>query len=148
MLLQSHGYLTYEADVMKAPTNLSDNWIILRGVDGIVNYYQYWLAKRGIAFTSSSWKPHVSVVRGEKMDRKLFDKWIKNNGNKIIFEYNDDFRVNNEFIWINCFSKELNDLRRFLGLYVKKDDRFHLTLGKINKGVVYIGTEKLLIYDP
>jgi hypothetical protein len=149
MLHRSYGSLIYEADAIKtAPSKLSENWIVLRVCDDLVNYYQYWLNKRGVAISRSSWKPHLSVVRGEKMQKEIFTEWISKNGNKISFEYEDELLCNKEFIWLNCWSSELNKLREKLGLYRKKNDRFHLTICKLNEGIVYIGMEKLLRYDP
>src|SRR4051812_41628495 len=111
MKYTSYGYLTYEADVMKTPGDLSKNWIILRCCDDLVNYYQYWLNKRGVAISKSSWKAHLSIVRGEKMSKQIFSNWIKENGNKVSFEYDDELRCNDAFIWVNCWSPELNELR-------------------------------------
>lgn len=140
----------YEADVIKtAPAKLSDNWIVLQVCPDLANYYQYWLKKKGVMIVPSSWKPHLSVVRGEKMSRAVFDDWIKTNGNRIKFDYEDELKRNDKgFVWVDCWSKELNDLRKALGLYLKKNDRFHLTITKMKPGFSYHGIEKLLTYDP
>jgi hypothetical protein len=148
MLYQSYGKLVYEADIMKTPSDLSTNWIILQVSPGLAGYYQYWLAKKGILLTPSSWKPHLSVVRGEKMDKQIFEKWKKAD-DRVHFDYDDELRYNDKgFVWINCWSKELNDLRKSLGLYLKKNDKFHLTVTKMRPGFTYHGIEKLLTYDP
>jgi len=150
MLYKSYGKLVYEADVMKTtPAGLSDNWIVLHVCNDLVGYYKYWLTKKGIAIAPSSWKPHISVVKGEKMAKKIFTDWIKNNGAWVNFEYDDELRMNDRgFIWVNCWSKELNCLRKALGLYLKRDDRFHLTVTKMKEGIAYIGIENILTYDP
>ena len=150
MLYKSYGRLVYEADAIKtAPSKLSENWIVLRCCNDLAGYYQYWLAKKGIVIVPSSWKPHISVVKGEKMSKQIFTDWMKTNGEWVNFNYDDDLRMNDRgFVWVNCWSKELNDLRRSLGLYVKRDDRFHLTVAKMKEGITYYGIEKLLTYDP
>lgn len=150
MLYKSYGKLVYEADAIKtAPAKLSENWIVLQCCNDLVGYYRYWLAKKGLAIVAPSWKPHISVVKGEKMSKQIFADWVKTNGAWMNFEYDDDLRVNDRgFIWVNCWSKELNNLRRSLGLYIKRDDRFHLTVTKMKEGITYYGIEKLLTYDP
>lgn len=146
---KSYGYLYYESDIIKTPNLLNHNWIILRCCDDLVNYYQYWLNKKSIAIIKSSWKPHLSISRGEALDKAKFIEWIGINGNKIHFDYEDELRYNKKgFVWINCWSKELNGLRHSLGLYLKKDDRFHLTVAKMKDGISYYGIEKFLTYDP
>lgn len=150
MLYRSYGKLVYEADVVKtAPAKLSENWVIAQVCQDLVNYYQYWLNKKGLVTVPSSWKPHISVVRGENMSKQVFTDWIKRNGNRIQFDYDDELRMNNRgFVWVNCWSRGLNDLRRSLGLYAKRDDRFHLTITKLKDGISYIGIDSLLTYDP
>lgn len=148
MLYNSYGKLVYEADVLATPTKLSDNWVVLNVCNDLVNYYQYWLNKRGVKIKKSSWRPHLSVIRGETMDKDLYSTWIKNNGGKVYFDYDDTLKTNGKFIWVDCKAPKLNELRKSLGLYLKKDDRFHLTVAKLDKGVVYIGMESLLIWDP
>lgn len=141
----------YEADVIKTtPAKLSENWIVLQVCHDLVGYYKYWLAKKGIMIVPSSWKPHISVVRGENMSKQIFADWLKANGGPWIkFDYEDDLKRNDKgFVWIDCWSKELNDLRQALGLYLKRDDRFHLTITKMKTGISYHGIEKLLTYDP
>ena len=134
---------------MQTPSKLSDNWIVLRCCNDLVSYYQYWLTKKGLPIVPSSWKPHISVVKGEKMSKEIYTDWTKSKGPWVNFDYDDDLRMNDRgFIWVNCWSKGLNDLRRSLGLYLKKDDRFHLTVAKLKEGIAYIGIEKLLTYDP
>lgn len=150
MLYQSYGKLVYEADVLKArPSKLTENWVVLNVNPDLAKYYQYWLSKKGIILTPSSWRAHISVVRGEKMDKRLFSNWLRTNGNQVKFEYDDEIKYNDKgFCWANCWSKELNDLRRSLGLYVKKNDRFHLTVAKMREGFSYYGIESILTYDP
>ena len=150
MLHKSYGKLVYEADVVKtAPARIFENWIVTRCCDDLVGYYRYWLTKKGVIITPPSWKPHISVVKGEKMSKQIFTDWTKSNGAWINFDYDDELRMNDRgFIWINCWSKELNDLRRALGLYLKRDNRFHLTITKMKEGISYQGIEKLLVYDP
>lgn len=150
MLYKSYGRLVYEADVIKTvPSKLSENWIVARVCNDLVGYYQYWLTKKGIPIVPSSWKPHISVVKGEKMSKQVFADWTKDKGEWIRFDYDDELRMNRKgFVWINCWSKQLNELRQSLGLYIKRDDRFHLTVAKMKEGISYYGIEKILTYDP
>lgn len=143
-MYQSSGKLVYEADVMKLPNAQNENWVILQCCNDLVAYYQYWLTKKGVAITKSSWKSHLSVIRGEQMDKKIYDNWARKNS-LINFEYDDTLKTNMEFIWVDCFVPELNKLRSELGLYQKKNDRFHLTVAKLKPNVVYVGLEKLLV---
>lgn len=89
MLYKSYGKLVYEADIMQTPNKLSENWIVLRCDDNLVNYQQYWLNKKGVAITVSSWKPHLSVIRGEKMDKTTYNDWVKKNGSWVDFSYDN-----------------------------------------------------------
>lgn len=139
----------YEADFVKLSNMSNENWIVLQIDRDLARYYQYWLSKHGVQLAPSSWKPHISVVRGEKMDRRVFSDWMKANGNQITFEYHDEPKRNDRgFIWLDCWSKELNDLRQTLGLYLKRNDRFHFTVAKMKEGISYYGIDKLIKYDP
>lgn len=83
------------------------------------------------------YEQHISVVRKETP--KNLEHWGKYEGKRVEFYYDpQDICHNDTYWWINCYSKELEEIRTELGLGPKWSDTkpikgfgatFHTTLG-------------------
>jgi hypothetical protein len=107
------------------------------------------LVKRGIDVSESTWKSHISIVRGERPTN--VGAWNKYNGVSINFEYSPIVQTNGAHYWLPVISDDLDEIRRELGLAdvsrsfskndssnyifhngrrIVKPPQFHLTIGK------------------
>ena len=105
-------------------------WLLMRCDPGIVNLYS-WLAIRNgwEILKGSRWGPHVSVVCGERpKGRKLWDSL---NGRTCWYNYSVNTRNDNEFVWLDVQSDDLEQIREDLGLRRKPYFSFHLTVGRL-----------------
>ena len=75
---------------------------------------------------------HITIIRREKPLQNK-DKWQERDNLSIFFEYDTAFNVGDNHVWLNVFSKEMNDLRLFFGLPEKPEYPLHLTIGYIEE---------------
>jgi hypothetical protein len=127
MFLKSTGKLVYSP---RSHLASPQKWLVLMCDDSISEYYRYlfykefpWKGK----LTRPVWGAHVSVIRGENVDPKL---WRLDNNKIIEFEYEPGVTDNGEYYWLKVKSAYLCDLREKYGL--SRDPRFglHLTIGR------------------
>lgn len=113
------------------PNKTGPYWAILACDKGIVDFYSWLLRRNGIEIEKgSTWGPHISVVKGEEPPNKVF--WGSHIARELSFRYTNVVRWDNGYhAWLDCWSEELNDVRRALGLPDKPDMSFHLTLGRL-----------------
>lgn len=105
-------------------------WLLMRCDPGIVNLYS-WLATRygWEILKGSRWGPHISVVSGERpKNRQLWDSL---DGRPCWYRYSSNIRTDDEFVWVDVQSNELEDIREDLGLRRKPYFSFHLTIGRL-----------------
>lgn len=130
-MFKSIGKLVYSPKTHLAS---SDNWIVLMCDDEISRYYislyeKQYIFKNGEynkKLKRPVWGAHISIVRGELFDKKLFK-----NKNKIInFEYEPGIIDNKEYFWMKVYSKELIEFRKSLNLSPEPKFGFHLTIGR------------------
>lgn len=166
-LCTSYGYLKY--DPRHKNTRNDSWWLILEVGHGLVKmnkwllekegtkvvssddafghtYTRTWpVVKRGVKVSESAWKPHVSVVRGERPRNKR--DWKKYNGKKVWFKYSPLIIRGGPYYWLEVYSNELEFIRKELGLprlssgfdfeyyekngvLIKRKPMLHLTIGK------------------
>lgn len=77
---------------------------------------------------------HISVVR--KITPINLEKWGLYEDRTITFSYSHEVENDNRYWWLNCYSKELEEIRLELGLALYKPARdvdfrqtFHITIG-------------------
>lgn len=128
---KSYGKVIYSPSIK----NVCDpTWIIIECEKDIVDYYKWFLSKKGIKLDGLMWGSHISVVRGEKWDKiedEFKDKWKHNDGQIIEFYYGD-LVTNGIHWWLEVKSQDLEDIRKELGLKPHPDFGFHITIGKIS----------------
>lgn len=105
----------------------------------IARYYQQFIPKR-ILYNKQKYKPHISVVR--KVVPINLEYWGKYEDEEIDFQYDNNIHFGEVYIWLNCFSKRLEDIRLELGLEIHdqfteppQDYKkcFHSTLGNLKR---------------
>jgi len=106
-------------------------WVILLCDQGIVDYNNYWLRKKGIHLhTRSLYGSHVSIVKGPNDEPPDKTKWKARHRKKIEFEYNNIILDNGNHWWIWARSPEFGAIRKELGLDPVPNVKFHLTIGR------------------
>lgn len=106
-------------------------WVIVECDKSIIEYYSWFLQKKGVKLEFPMWGSHISVIRGEIKDINNFPKWNYLNGKNITFNYGD-LVTNGNHWWLEVFSSDLEQFRTYLDLPSHPPSGFHLTIGKIN----------------
>lgn len=129
--LQSSGKVIYSPAIK----NVCDpSWVILECDKGIIDYYKWFLTKKGVKLDALMWGSHISIIRGGVWDRiedEYKEYWKFNNGQIINFKYGD-LVTNGVHWWLEVQSEELEEMRKYLGLNPHPDFGFHITIGKIS----------------
>lgn len=104
----------------------------------IVRYYCS-LIPKARRVRSQKFHPHITVVRPHKETPSKLDAWRKYEGEEIEFFYDGGVHWNDNYCWLNAYSKRLEDIRGELGLDTvaafppppppEWTWRFHITLG-------------------
>ena len=101
----------------------------------IANYYRCFIPKK-YNYNKPKYEPHISVVR--KVVPTNLQHWGKYEDKQIEFQYDNNIHFGTQYIWLNCFSKELENIRLELGLSIHDEFTeppqdykkcFHTTLG-------------------
>ena len=126
-MIKSIGKLVYSP---RSHLANPQKWLVLMCDDGISEYYRHlfykeypWKGK----LTRPVWGAHISVIRGEYTDPKL---WQLDSGKIIDFEYEDGVLDNEEYYWLKVRSNYLSNLREKYGLSREPKFGFHLTIGR------------------
>lgn len=152
-MFSSYGTLRYDPEHSK--TRRDEWWLILECNTDIIRYYKYWISKhgtktissvdwlrsaglpnygswkmtsRGVTVTESAWKSHISVIKGEEPEFK--DKWQIYQGRRVKFEYDNYIETNGAHWWLRVYSRDLQVIRKELGLTPLPLAPFHITIGK------------------
>ncbi|MDB4278602.1 hypothetical protein N9917_03235 [Deltaproteobacteria bacterium] len=86
---------------------------------------------RVLDFMPPAWGPHISVCRGERIDKSKRSLWKSLRNRELEFTYDPDLRSNGEYFWHQVQCEELLDLREQLGLRREPKQRLHLTVGRV-----------------
>lgn len=104
----------------------------------IINYYRSLIPKY-ITYQPQKYPPHISVVRYETPDLNVWNKYTKKK-EEIDFSYEGTVKFGQMYLWLNCFSKRLEEFRLELGLPVESKYTlppegftkcFHCTIGNM-----------------
>ena len=110
---------------------------IVGNVSRDFTYYQNWFVhkKIGIDLEPPPFGGHVTIHNGIENIRniKQHSEYLKSLNNKVITVYYDpDVYIHWRFLAVRVYSKELNSIRKKLGL--SRKEFFHITIGKIKDG--------------
>lgn len=109
-------------------------WVILECDKELIEYYKWFLTKKGVKMDALMWGSHISIIRGgtyDNIDKFHQKKWKFNNGEMIEFRYGD-LVTNGKHWWLEVASEQLENMRSILGLKPHPDFGFHVTIGKIS----------------
>lgn len=129
-MFQSEGILKY-TDESSAGIKL-----VLEIDPGISAYYRALIPKWFDKPKPQFYSPHISLVRRETPPN--MEHWKKHEGRKIAFQYSNEIQFGEVYCWLNCFSKEFEEIRLELGLPVSSPYTlppegffkcFHTTIG-------------------
>lgn len=111
-------------------TRQDRGWAILRVETKHVLPHLQSIRADGTHVSLSAWGPHISVIRGELRRWKNSQKFNLH-GKEFTVELGDTLRQNRKgCYWLDCQSRELEDVRVQLGLPPRPSPPFHLTIGK------------------
>lgn len=134
-LVSTYGYLKYDPprDGMKS---YKGNWLVLELPISLAKYYQYFIKKElFIPVSDTTWRTHISIIRGEK---PLYDKnWKKYEGKKVNIKFDPYIKKIKDpkkpgyyfIIELKCYF--FDKIRIELGLPVKYNT-YHITVGRTN----------------
>jgi hypothetical protein len=83
-------------------------------------------------FVPPAWGPHISVTRGEHIDKTQRGLWRSLPNRPVDFSFDPDLKFNGEYFWFQVQCDELLDLREQLGLRREPKQRLHLTVGRVS----------------
>lgn len=130
MLFECQGYLKYaKVD--------SDLGLSLMVPQDLSNYYRSFIPKyKKVAI--QKYPAHITVVRIHNEKPTLLDNWGFHKNKTVKFYYSNEIQESDNYYWLNCFSKDLENIRKELGLRNDffKDPApldfkkfFHITIG-------------------
>jgi hypothetical protein len=101
---------------------------------GIAEYYRALIPKY-IVFNKPMYDPHISVIRKETVPN--LELWGKYHGQDFEFEYENYIYSSANYLWLNVYSEELENIRLELGLTKTSEitrspdgrHKFHMTIG-------------------
>lgn len=140
-LLENEPLIEYSGKIIFDPRALVDPsgkmfkpwWIIVHlDDDNDFGLFYAWLYERqhGIKLQRPAFGPHISVVRGEETDLKIWEQFKNSHHQKKIkFVYELVPHTNGKHVWLRVRCPELNDLREQMGYQREGTWGFHLTLG-------------------
>jgi hypothetical protein len=127
---ESYGKLVF--DPLQGTKHYDPWWALLQCDPEIQRYYAWFLKKRGMpVMLSKLWGPHISVVKHEEPAQK--DMWgLQGMEIEVKFYYTNYIRSDNgAHAWLDCYSPEMSQLRRAMGLPAK--EWFHFTIGRYDR---------------
>lgn len=98
---------------------------------GIIYYYEWFLAKKGVKTIRPLWGAHISVLRGEEPPNK--EAWKKYNGEILEFTSTGCLDSNEWYWWIDVECPRLEEIRAEMGLRPKPEFDYHITIGKVQE---------------
>ena len=135
---ESTGRIIYDPHrgEMKANTSW---WCVIDVDKEITRHARWWLQKeKHIILNQPSWDAHISVVRGEKPNKRFADAWKRRNGQRVKFRYeHGDVQISKDkdqpgyFYWIRVDCPVVDEIREELGLPASWKYH-HITIGRTN----------------
>jgi hypothetical protein len=130
-ILTSSGVLRYSLE--------SGQHRLVVEVDRELARYYRSLIPKWIDTNKPKYSAHISVVRKEVPIE--LDHWGKYEGQPAMFHYSPIVHCDEVYLWLNCFSTQLEEIRVELGLPIHSEYTrppnwfwcFHLTIGNFKK---------------
>lgn len=111
-------------------TRIRPNWAIVRVPIPLIENARTQIGlKEGQKPAIPSWGPHITIVRGERVDRT---KWGLQEQEEINFSFDTEVKEGrNRYFYLDVYSPELEQVRLNLGIRRKPTPDFHITIGCI-----------------
>jgi hypothetical protein len=109
-MFNSYGTLHYELNDRVTPP-----YKLILSIDQGISDYYFATIPKSIRARKQMHKAHISVVRKE-LPLNL-DVWGKHKGRLVAFDYEPLVRQDNVYLWIDCYSMVLEQIRTELGLH-------------------------------
>lgn len=125
------GWLEYnpQRPEIKKTRAADDWWLVLNVPGDVCKYYSWWAKQKGVTLQLPVWRPHVTILNGRSPVRKENRHlWKKHHGEKIYFEYSNEFDVNWKFWTLPVRSARMQEIRHELGF--DTNEKIHLTIGR------------------
>ncbi|NJK77220.1 MAG: hypothetical protein HC942_28845 [Microcoleus sp. SU_5_6] len=124
-MLLAKGTLKYFP--LKGESN-DAGWLILECDRDLSLYYCWFVQKHlGLRLQHPKFGSHISVVRGEVV--KNICRWNAYQSQTIDFYYSNEIKTNIRYWWLTVCSPCLMSVRQELGLDVRPEYDFHVTIG-------------------
>ncbi|MCP2727610.1 hypothetical protein [Limnofasciculus baicalensis] len=125
LMLLAKGILKYYP--LEGESN-NIGWLILE-CDRDLGLYYSWFVQRqlGLRLQHPRLGSHITVVRGEVVENIL--RWSAYPSRVINFYYSNEIKTNGRYWWLNVYAPCLMSIRQELGLEVKPEYDFHVTIG-------------------
>lgn len=131
-MYQIHYYESlFESIEAKAKVQFYTRYCVAYTDQEISRYYLSLLPKAWYV-RPQMYPTHLTIVRLDKEDVITEqDNWGKRNNEEITFYYLPKVRTDSIYYWLDCYSKDICDIRESLGMarYRTGFDCFHLTIG-------------------
>lgn len=111
-------------------TRIRPNWAIVRVPIPLIESARTQIGlKEGQKPAIPSWGPHITIVRGERLDK---NKWRSHEQEEINFSFNTEVKEGrNRYFYLDVFSPQLEEIRDNLDLKRRPTPDFHITIGCI-----------------
>lgn len=119
-----------ETDMIIPSKTDGEAWCILKVDLKTIQEQLEGLRSAGINISGSAWGPHISIIRGETVDKELF-KEHPQELTKINFELGALRHNKQGYYWYDIECPELEQLRISFRLSPRPTPPFHLTIGKV-----------------
>ena len=96
--------------------------------EGLADYYRSFIPKY-INYNIPKAKPHITIVRENVEKPENFRVWNKYGLQKIRFEYDGVLHHSDTYIWMDAWSRDIEEIRLELGLPRHRfGSQFHITV--------------------
>jgi hypothetical protein len=119
--MKSKGILRYKGT--------DSNWVVLDIDNEIARYYRTHIPKH-IRFNIPKYEPHITVINGKYESLTQMGAWGRHEGEEIEFEYDNEIKFGEPYIWLEVRSKRFEEIRTELGVgdFFDKTKWFHITI--------------------
>lgn len=121
-----------------------NGWLVVDADDRSLTHYYRKLIPEYVDVQPPKYPGHITVIRPEYETPINAKFWGKYQGQSLIFHYLPLIYFGEFYCWLNCFSKDLEDIREELGLCVEDEYTippkgfrkcFHMTVGNFKHQV-------------
>jgi len=133
-MITQKGYICFDPrSLTNADKMFKPFWMIIKLYkdDNTREYYEWFIKKRyGLILQRPAFGAHISVIRGETIDKNIWNFYKEKYNNKDIkFYHKNELRTNGKHWWIKVYCDFVEDIREKMGYLRKGLFGLHLTLG-------------------